>query len=114
MFNVGSRVLAMWPVEVEWWYPGVVCGIAETEFEIQFDDGDRTVVGRGELLPLTIGVGNRVWGRYQGGPYYFPGEVSAQRGEAIHIEYDDGDQEWTTISMVRIHEEDLPGVARKR
>ena len=114
MFNVGSRVLAMWPVEVEWWYPGVVCGLAGAEFEIQFDDGDRTVVTQGELLPLAIGVGTRVWGRYQGGRFYYPGKVSEQRGEAIHIEYDDGDQEWTTVTMVRIHEDDLPQADRNR
>jgi hypothetical protein len=108
MISVGMRVLAMWPVEVEWWYPGVVCRLAGPEIEIQFDDGDRTIVTSAEITPLAIGVGSRVWGRYQGGKFYYPGQVSQQRGDAIHIDYEDGDKEWTTVSMVRVHEDDLP------
>lgn len=112
MFSVGKRILAMWPVEVEWWYPGVVTRIAGPQFEIQFDDGDRTTVSAAEILPLAIGVGSRVWGRYQGGRFYYPGTVSQQEADAIHINYDDGDTEWTTVSMVRVHEDDLPRPAR--
>jgi hypothetical protein len=108
MISVGKRVLAMWPVEVEWWYPGVICRVSGADIEVQFDDGDRTVVTTAEILPLAIGVGSRVWGRFKGGPYYYPGRVTQSQGDAIHIEYDDGDTEWTTVHMVRVHENDLP------
>jgi hypothetical protein len=108
MFKVGDRVLAMWPVEIEWWYPGVICGSDGSELEIQYDDGDRATVGKRDVLPLKIDVGSRVWGRWQGGRAYYPGTITQKMGDAIHIAYDDGDQEWTTVSLVRIHEEDLP------
>ena len=52
MLRLGDRVLAMWPVEVEWWYPGVVCLVAGDEVEIQYDDGDRGVVTAGDVMPL--------------------------------------------------------------
>jgi hypothetical protein len=108
MLRLGDRVLAMWPVEVEWWYPGVVCLVAGNDVEVQFDDGDRSLVTTDDVIPLAIGVGTRVHGRWRGDKFYFPGRVSEQRGPAIHIEYDDGDEEWTTVSMVRVHREDLP------
>ena len=33
---------------------------------------------------------------------YLPGIVQAQNGEKIHVKYETGEQEWTTISMVRV------------
>jgi hypothetical protein len=96
----------MWPVEVEWWYPGVVCLVAGNEVEV--DDGDRAVMTVADVTPLAIGVGCRVYGRWTGNRFYYPGRVTEQRGEAIHIDYDDGDGEWTTVSMVRVHHSDLP------
>ena len=108
MLRLGDRVLAMWPAEEEWWYPGVVCLVVGAEAEIQYDDGDRSMVPCSEVRPLAIGVGTRVYGRWRADVYYYPGRVTEQRGAAIHIDYDDGDAEWTTVSMVRIHRQDLP------
>ena len=110
MPNVGERVLAEWPAEVDWWYPGVICASNGAEVEVQFDDGDRAVIAAHQARPLIVWIGARVYGRYEGGPYYYAGVVSAINGEAIHIDYDDGDKEWTTISMVRFHRTDLPSV----
>jgi hypothetical protein len=109
MLRLGDRVLAMWPVEVEWWYPGVVCLVAGNEVEVQFDDGDRSAMTTADVMPLAVGVGWRVFGRWRGDRFYYPGRITEQRGEAIHIDYDDGDSEWTTVSMVRVHQGDLPG-----
>lgn len=108
MMRLGDLVLAVWPVEVEWRYPGVICLVAGHEVEVQFNDGDRAVVTAADVMPLAVGVGWRVCCRFQGGPFYFPGRVTDQRGEAIHVDYDDGDAEWTTVSMVRVHHSDLP------
>jgi hypothetical protein len=33
--------------------------------------------------------------------------VTAATGAAIHIEFDDGDKETTSVSMVRVNESDL-------
>ena len=108
MALVGDRVLARWPAEIDWWYPGVVCLVEPAKLEVQFDDGDRAELAPWEVTTLQVRVGSRVFGRWQGGPYYYPGAVTEQRGEAIHIAYDDGDQEWSTVSLIRVHQQDLP------
>jgi hypothetical protein len=60
------------------------------------------------VKPLEVGVGLRVEGRWRGGDAYSPGVIDQQRGERIHIRYDDGDEEWTTIRLVRIPEVPVP------
>lgn len=108
MLRIGDRVLALWPVEEEWWYPGVICEMAGFELVVQYDDGDRGPLSQNDVRPLTLGIGSRVWGRWQADMYYYPGTITKQLGAAIHIDYDDGDQEWTTLSMVRVHAQDVP------
>lgn len=96
-------MLAEWPVEVDWWYPGVVVAQERGQVLVQFDDGDRAAVGNDAVQPLgTIGVGQHVHGRFQGGRSYYPGRITARSGDAIHIVYEDGDQEWTSIALVRV------------
>ena len=108
MLRVGDRVLAAWPAEEEWWYPGVICGMAGFEVDVQYDDGDRATLSQSDVRPLALGIGSRVWGRWQAEACYYPGTITRQLGAAIHIDYDDGDAEWTTIGMVRVHIEDVP------
>lgn len=108
MALVGDRVLARWPAETDWWYPGVVCLAEPAKLEVQFDDGDRAELAPWEVTALQVRIGSRVFGRWQGGKFYYPGQVTEQRGEAIHIVYDDGDQEWSTVSLIRVHQQDLP------
>lgn len=103
MPDVGDRVLARWPAEIDWWYPGVVCERADDRLLVQFDDGDRAWVTPHEALPLDLDDGARVYGRWQGGGQYHPGLVTSRVGDALHIRYDDGDEEWTSVSMVRVH-----------
>jgi hypothetical protein len=106
--KVSDRVLAEWPEEVDWWYPGIISAADGVRLQIQFDDGDRATLLASQVRPLIVGEGSRVFGRFKGGAYYYPGAATARNGEAIHIAYDDGDEEWTTISMIRIHRQDLP------
>ncbi|MDQ2985773.1 MAG: DUF4537 domain-containing protein [Armatimonadota bacterium] len=105
--NVGDRVLAQWPAEVGWWYPGTIVSTNGDTFEVQYDDGDRTTLNSSQIKPLQITAGSRVYGRWQAGAQYYPGKVSTAAGEAIHIDYDDGDKESTTVSMVRINQRDM-------
>jgi hypothetical protein len=102
MWSIGDRVLARWPVEVSWYYPGTVCGAQEDGYVVQFDDGDRALVVGEEMRYLDIEVGEQVFGRWQAGRLYFPGTVTDQRGWALHIQYDDGDAEWTSVCMIRV------------
>ena len=100
-WSVGQRVLAQWFPE-NFFYPGTIESEKGGQFNVRFDDGDEATVTAGQIAKLDIAAGSRVFARWQGGPGYFPGAVDQQQGEKIHVRYDDGDQEWTTISMVRV------------
>ena len=107
MASIGDRVLAKWPVEKEWWYPGVVVGTGLVGVDVQYDDGDRASVGEQEYKPLVLEVGSRVFARWKGGGEYYPGKVAMVAGSALHVDYDDGDRETTSLSMIRVNQADL-------
>lgn len=97
---VGDHVLACW--YDFFWYPGVVAGVEGKRIHIAFDDGDHALVTPDHVRPLEISVGAHVFCRRQGGPQYWAGEVTESKGERIHVVYDDGEEEWTTIRMIRL------------
>ena len=107
MFKVGDRVLAMWPVEMVWWYPATVVGTYGEFFDVSYDDGDQARLAASQMKALAIGVGDRVFCRWKGRNQYYPGRVASATGDAIQVQYDDGDKEDTTVRMVRIHQDDL-------
>jgi hypothetical protein len=98
-WKVGDRVLAKWDA---FFYPGRVRSLADANCEVAFDDGDVAWVPYGLVLAPDIRVGSKVFGRIKGGPHYLPGTVSEQKGETIQIRYDHGEEEWTSISFVRV------------
>jgi hypothetical protein len=108
MPGVGARVLAEWPHEVDWWYPGVVVASNGTHIEVQFDDGGRAVLTDEQARPLAVRVGSRAQGRWKGGQGFYPAVVKARIGEALHLVYTDGDEEWTSVAMLRLHRDDVP------
>jgi hypothetical protein len=89
----GDRVWAPWQSAAL--YAGTVDRIEGKEVHIHFDDGDRGWVQSEQLVPLEIPVGLRVLGRWRMGGQFYPGTVTEVRGDRIHIQYDDGDREWT-------------------
>ncbi len=110
MASLGDRVLAEWPAEVQWWYPGVVVSDAGQAKEVQFDDGGRATLTDSQMTPLGVQTGMRVFCRWKGGDQYYGGKVSSAVGSCIHVDYDDGDKESTSISMIRVNKADL-GIA---
>lgn len=98
---VGDRVLGKWSWDF-YWYPGTVQAVEGEQLYVAFDDGDREWMPAARVMPLDFAVGSRVYGRWQGGPHYYPGRVARKDGETLHIHYDDGDQETTTVSVVRV------------
>jgi hypothetical protein len=99
-WKVGDRVLAKW--NDSFFYPGVVRDLAGSNCLVVFDDGDGSWVHFAHILQPDIQVGGRVFCRAQGGPQYLPGTVRQQKGETILVRFDRGEEEWTSISMVRV------------
>jgi hypothetical protein len=96
----GDRVLAPW--EPTYLYAGTVEQLAAGRALIQFDDGDSGWVDLELVQPLTLRPGQKVMSRRRMGPHFFPGEVREVEGEDVHVEFDDGKEERTTVAALRI------------
>jgi len=98
--EIGARVLAPW--ESMLLYAGTVDQLVGEEAHIRFDDGDSGWVQLSQVFPLELPPGLRVFGRWKMGAQYYPGELTTVDGNRIHIQYDDGDREWTSVAALRI------------
>ena len=96
----GDRILGCW--FDGYWYPGVILTIEGKRIHVLFDDNDQAYLTWDKVRALEISVGDRVFCRWKGGPYYFPGEVMRMQGERILVNYEDGREEWTSVRLVRL------------
>lgn len=55
-----------------------------------------------EKAPTEIVVGTRVKGNFKNQGIFYPGKIIEINGDQYHIEYDDGDKEWTTKAMFTV------------
>ncbi len=97
----GDTVLANWSGD-EYWYPATVLSVEGDRFFVVFDDGDKEWSVADRMLPEDLRAGDRVFGNWKNLGRYYPGRITRRDGRDIHITYDDGDQEDTTISFVRV------------
>ncbi len=107
--QAGDRVLASW-VDA-FFYPGRVQQIDGHSCEVVFDDGDVAWVNEANVRRPDIRSGSEVFCRFHAGPTYKPGTVAEQNGEKLQVQYENGEKEWTTLSMVRVKRRlaDVPG-----
>jgi hypothetical protein len=101
----GDRVLACWYDQN--WYPGVIVSVSGKRIHVLYDDGDQAMVTPDRVKALAFKVGDRVCCRRGGGPIFYPGEITKQQGEVIHIQYENGEEETTSIRLVRVEREGL-------
>jgi len=94
----GDRVWAPWTADRL--YVGVVEQVEGMEAHINFGNGNRGWVQLDQLARYSLPVGLRIQGRWLRGAIYYSGIVDQVVGERIHIQYDDGDQEWTTPDVL--------------
>ena len=98
--GAGDRILARW--FDGFWYPGVILNAQDKRVHVLFDDNDQTHTTWDRLQPLHLQVGQEVQCRRQGGPMYFKGLVSRIKGERIFVQYEDDQEEWTSVRLVRL------------
>jgi hypothetical protein len=101
VWRIGDRVLVNWTRD-SYWYPGTISDKKESLYFINYDDGDKEWVNATRIRAEEIAPGDRVYCNWKNRGTYYPGTVTRRTGLSIHINYDDGDQEDTTISFVRI------------
>lgn len=99
-WNLGARVLAK--KYDSYFYPGVVRELSETGCMVVFDDGDACWDHFAHVLAQDITVGSRVFCRAKDAPVFAPGTVNQLSGESVRVRFDRGDEEWASISMLRV------------
>jgi hypothetical protein len=100
-WKTGDRVLVKWSKDA-YWYPATVAGVEDSMYSIEYLDGDSEYRFEKFLQAEKLGPGDAVFGNWQGKGKYFKGKITKRNGDDIHIKYDDGDQEDTTIGRVRV------------
>lgn len=98
--GTGDRVLACW--FDGFWYPGVILAIEGKRVHVLFDDNDQAHLTWDKVGPLEVHVGDKVFCRWKGGPFYHPGQIVRQKGERLFIQYEDGRDEWTSVRLIRL------------
>ncbi len=100
-WSVNETLLVNWSQD-NYWYPAKIIKKEGERYYVNFNDGDSEWVNSSQMTKEDILVGDRVSGNWKGKDGYYLGTVTKREGNSIHIKYDDGDEETTTISSVRV------------
>lgn len=99
-YQPGEWVLAKYR-NGPYWYPGVVQQDNNGRISVAYDDGDRETLPSSLVKNYSWQVGTRVQCNWKGGGKWFNGRITALRGGAVSIHYDDGDKENTATGRCR-------------
>jgi hypothetical protein len=102
--KIGSPVLAYWE-ETQLYYVGTVVEKDNTVkgggYLVIFADGDQAVVPGVRVRELDVKEGTKVLAMWSDKSYY-PGTVAKIVGNALFINFDDGDEEWTSWAGIAV------------
>jgi hypothetical protein len=98
-WKAGDRILGQWSDGL--WYPARIATQTDDGFNVSFDDGDSGVLPAAKIRKIDWKAGTKVQCNWKRGGAYYSGTITKMTGESIHISYDDGDQEDSTISICR-------------
>lgn len=88
----------------QYWYLATVREVDSSQhrYSVEFADGSSAWVVAAQMLPDDIIVGDRISANWKGEGTYYWGKITERNGNDIHISYDDGSEEETTIEVVRV------------
>jgi len=102
----GTRVDAIWSGDGRW-YAATILDVFERRVSVRFDDGieEETETGRCRVKwsgsQASAASGERVLGRWRGGPHWFPARVREKKDGMVSLDYDDGDSEQLPTTEIR-------------
>src|SRR5262249_51702825 len=99
-FDEGDRVLACDCDDCI--YPAEIVSIQEDRVLVHFLDGPERLLTPELIRKFDLSPGTRVECRWKGGTAYFAGVLRQADGDRVLIHYDDGDQEWTSVRLIRV------------
>ena len=97
----GLRWFARWDAD-GYSYPCAVAKIKDGQYFIRYTDGTEEWTPAYYVGKCNIRVGDTVFGNWLNRGLYYQGMVTSRDGDRIHILYDDGDEEDTTIGALRM------------
>lgn len=99
---VGSRALAHYR-NSGFAYAAVITAVRDDgTVDVVYADGDNETLASTQLYPETIVEGTRVEARIRRWTRFFPGTVTRRVAHAVFVRFDDGDEQWTSIGLVRL------------
>ena len=99
---VGSEALAHYRSS-GFAYASVITGVRDGgRVDVVYADGDSETLATTELYPEAIVQGTRVEARIRQWTRFFPGTVQRRVAHAVFVRFDDGDEQWTSIGLVRL------------
>lgn len=106
-FGPGAKVHSRWKRRPKY-FRGTVTAIAGLRIHVQYDDGDKEWT-TADMIRFQDGspfitVGVAVEARWKGGQKFYRGRITAIDDKQIHVTYDDGDKEWTSLDFIRLVE----------
>jgi hypothetical protein len=100
-WSLGDRVWGCWFDLL--WYPGIVLQTHPKGIQVLFDImGEAVFVPVNRVRPLAAFPGEPIEARWQAGRNFFPGKITKVTGEVVHVHYDHGEEETTSIRLVRM------------
>jgi hypothetical protein len=99
--NESKRAFARWEAD-GYCYPVKIEKQKEGNVFVRYTDDVTEWAPAWRVGYYTVGVGDEVFGNWKNRGLYYRGKVTKRDGNDIHIQYDDGDEEDTTIDLIRI------------
>ena len=100
-YEIGDRVLVDWSGDA-YWYPATIVDENGSELFVIYDDSDREWVSPQQVAEENLSPGDQIECKWDGGDVFYTGIIAARKGDAVFIQYDDGDEEVSAINQLRI------------
>jgi hypothetical protein len=97
----GFRDFARWEAD-GYSYPCTVLKEEDGKLRIRYSDGTEEWAPAWRVSKANVRVGKTVYGNWKNKGLYYEGTVTSRDGDKIHIVYTDGDEEDTTIGLIRM------------
>ena len=97
-YRLGEEVLAPWASD-GFLYPAVLVEISDTSAHVAYLDGDESDVPTASLRAGCIGPGLPIQANWKGKGRYYNAVVDRRLGQALFLNYADGDRGWATIAQ---------------
>jgi len=103
-FQIGDEIMAPWTND-GFLYPAILVAIDGEKGHVAYLDGDEADVWLAALRHGALGPGMQVNVNWKGQRRYYDGVIRQRIGQAVFVDYADGDRGWATVAQCRVRAE---------